>query len=203
MSSTDGTITAISSEIVIKGRGVYTAYEGTRASDDLAVGGAAALYLEGGGGADTLVASSNDDVLIGGAGVNTLTGGASRDNFVFTHFSDSYGNAEGSHSDLITDWNAEGRLDLTALGLSLDDLTVSYDAAADITYVRATQANSAGNDFEVRLQGASSQALTSENFIARVDGTASNDVIDLNPSEQSYVINWRGSCKSFPAPAMA
>lgn len=180
---------AVEADIAVKSRGFYTAYEGTAAGDDLTIRGTSPLYLQGGAGSDTLVASSNFDVLVGGAGVDTLTGGASRDNFVFTALSDSYGNAQGSHSDLITDWSATDRLDLTALGLNLDDLTVSYDIASDITFVRRTEANSDGNYFEVRLQGKLGQALTEDNFLQRVDGTSGNDSIDLPSGERSYAIN--------------
>lgn len=189
MRSNENTTAAVSNDIVVKSRGRYTAYEGTDADDNLTLGGNTALYLAGGAGADTLVAGSDFDVLIGGAGVDTLTGGASRDNFVFTRLSDSYGSAEGSSSDLITDWSATDRLDLTALGLSLNDLSVSYDAGTDVTTVRATQATPEGAYFEVRLQGALAQALTADNFIVRVEGTSGDDTFDLRPGEFSYVIN--------------
>lgn len=189
MNADKAALNALPSDIVVKNRGFYTAYEGTKGGDDLTIGGTSALYLQGGAGSDTLVASNNFDVLIGGAGVDTLTGGASRDNFVFTGIIDSFGNAQGSHSDLITDWNATDRLDLTALGLDFDDLTVSYDAARDITYVRATEANPDGDYFELRLKGKFDQSLTEDNFILRVDGTKGDDTFDLRSQERSMIIN--------------
>lgn len=189
MSIPKGAAAAVQGDIAVKSRGLYTAYEGTSAGDDLAIRGTSPVYLQGGAGADTLVASSNFDVLVGGAGVDTLTGGASRDNFVFTALSDSYGNAQGSHSDLITDWRATDRLDLTALGLELAELTITYNTASDITFVRATAANSDGNYFEVRLQGKLSHPLTEDNFILQVDATSEDYKFDDRPSKGSYVIN--------------
>lgn len=189
MSVNKDAVTALPNDIVVKSRGFYTAYEGTSAGDNLAIGGTAALYLQGGAGADTLVASSNYDVLIGGAGVDKLSSRIGRDSFVFSRLSDSYGNVQGSHSDLITDWSATDRLDLTGIGLDFADLTVSYDAARDLTFVRATEANSAGNYFEVRLQGKLAQPLTKDNFVLRVDGTSGDDRLELRPEERSVVIN--------------
>lgn len=65
--------------------------------------------LDGGAGADILHGGAGDDLLLGGAGADTLTGGTGADVFRYLAAADLAG-------DLITDFAAEDRLDLAALG---------------------------------------------------------------------------------------
>jgi Ca2+-binding RTX toxin-like protein len=115
--------------------------------------------------------------------------------FVFTSLTDSYANAQGSHSDLVTDFAAYDVFDLTALGLERignghnGDLDVSYDAATDITYLRSLDKDASGNFFEVRLAGDVQGQLSTANFVLRHDGTAGNDTLDFNFSTKQYVLN--------------
>jgi len=116
--------------------------------------------------------------------------------FVFTSLTDSYANAEGSHSDLITGFvGSNDVLDLTALGLERignghnGDLAVSYDAATDITYLRSLDKDASGNFFEVRLAGDFQGQLSTYNFVLRHDGTAGNDTLDYSFSTKQYVLN--------------
>lgn len=71
--------------------------------------------LEGGNGADALNGGNGNDVLVGGAGNDVLTGGRGVDSFVFT---------DGG-TDRITDYSRGERIDLSALGVTASDVTIS------------------------------------------------------------------------------
>lgn len=115
--------------------------------------------------------------------------------FAFTSLTDSYANAPGSHSDLITGFSPYDILDLTALGLERirnghnGDLAVSYDAATDITYLRSLDEDASGDFFEVRLAGDFQRQLSTSNFVLRHDGTAGNDTLDYSFRAKHYVLN--------------
>ncbi|WP_263264140.1 hypothetical protein [Pseudomonas sp. RIT-PI-S] len=185
-------------QVIVHTQGSFTTYKGT-SGDDIITGSYTRDHLFGGAGNDTLDGQEgNDNILVGGAGVDTLNGGAAYGTgvtFVFTSLTDSYANAEGSHSDLITGFSPYDRLDLTALGLERignghnGDLAVSYDAATDITYLRSLDKDASGNFFEVRLAGDFQGQLSTYNFALRHDGTAGNDTLDYSFSTKHYVLN--------------
>jgi len=75
--------------------------------------GAGGTVLTGKSGNDTLVGTSGDDVLIGGGGRDFLSGGAGADIFVYEAVGDSRFVAHAR--DLIRDWEAGDRLDLSAI----------------------------------------------------------------------------------------
>jgi Ca2+-binding RTX toxin-like protein len=188
----------IDEQVTVNHQSSFYTYTGT-AGDDVINGTFWTDHLIGGAGNDTLDGHSGSDTLVGGAGVDTLTGGATYGysvKFVFASLSDSYADAEGSHSDLITNfYGPYDRLDLTALGLERignghnGDLAVSYDAATDITYLQSLDKDASGHFFEVRLAGDFQGQLSTSNFVLRHDGTAGNDTLDYSFSAKHYVLN--------------
>ncbi|MBF0342241.1 MAG: M10 family metallopeptidase C-terminal domain-containing protein, partial [Magnetococcales bacterium] len=76
-------------------------------------------YLFGGQGDDLLTGSTGDDQLRGDAGADTLTGGAGADTFYYDYSALTYNYTLGRYamvgSDVIADFSAEDRLDLTNL----------------------------------------------------------------------------------------
>lgn len=189
---------ALAEQVTVHNRGSFITYTGT-SGDDVITGTSWVDHIFGGAGNDTLNGGGRNDTLVGGAGVDNLTGGAtygSSVKFVFTSLGDSYADAQGSHSDLITDFlGPYDVLDLSALGLERignghnGDLAVSYDAATDITYVRSLDKDADGRFFEVRLAGDFQGQLSTTNFVLRHDGTAGNDTLDFNFSTKRYVLN--------------
>ncbi|MCW2244171.1 poly(beta-D-mannuronate) C5 epimerase [Azospirillum canadense] len=81
------------------------------AGGDTISGGAGNDLLRGLGGSDNLSGDAGDDVLSGGPGRDTLTGGEGGDTFRFDGFGDVGG-------DLITDFAAGDRIDLSALNVT-------------------------------------------------------------------------------------
>ncbi|QHF07124.1 M10 family metallopeptidase C-terminal domain-containing protein [Pseudomonas syringae] len=188
---------ALDEQITFHQRPSFNTYTGTSGNDTVS-GTYWDDHLLGGAGDDTLDGHSGSDTLIGGAGVDTLTGGETYGygvKFVFTSLTDSYANAQGSHSDLITSFSEYDVLDLTALGLERignghnGDLAISYDAASDITYLRSLDKDASGNFFEVRLAGDYQGKLSTDNFVLRHDGTAGNDTLNYSFSTKQYVLN--------------
>lgn len=188
-------VQANTDDVIVMPGHFYTTYQGTAGDDELtSVSGDNRLF--GGAGDDRLTSGGWDDTLAGGAGVDTLVGNTSGDNtFVMSALTDSYGNAGVSHSDLITNFTAYDRLDLTALGLQRigdglrGDLAVSYDSASQITYLRSLDTDAAGNYFEVRLQGDHRDQLSTANFVLRHDGSAAADTLDYGFSTKEYELN--------------
>ena len=179
-----GTVTGFET---IKFNGVASAggYNGTAAPDyvnltsgDNAASGAGGNdTLQAAGGADTLDGGAGDDRIIGGAGADRLTGGADADTFVYALLSHSGGAA----IDLITDFGAGDRIDLSAIdadtvgfgnqafhlgggGGHAGDIVLTYDSvnnrtAADL-YVNAD----ATIDGTIWLSG-DRTALTADAFV--------------------------------------
>ena len=77
---------------------------------DLIHGNEVGNILNGMAGDDVIRGFEGDDTIIGGAGADTLTGGAGHDTFVF-------GNLE--LHDLITDFGADDKIDLSSFGPNL------------------------------------------------------------------------------------
>jgi Ca2+-binding RTX toxin-like protein len=97
---------ALDEQVTVQERPSFDTFIGT-SGDDVITGGTWRDHLFGGAGNDTLDGGGREDTLVGGAGVDTLTGGAIDGypvKFVFTSLTDSYVNAKGSHSDLITNF---------------------------------------------------------------------------------------------------
>ena len=191
-------LATIDEQVTYHHRYTFETYTGT-SGDDVITGTSRKDHIFGGDGNDTLNGGGRNDTLVGGAGVDTLSGPAlprSGLKYVFTSLTDSYADARGSHSDLITNFfGPYDVLDLTALGLERignghnGDLDVSYDAATDITYVRSLDKDADGRFFEVRLAGDFQDQLSTTNFVLRHDGTAGNDTLDFNFSTKQYVLN--------------
>jgi Ca2+-binding RTX toxin-like protein len=82
--------------------------------NDTINGGAGADVLNGDGGADTIVGGGGGDTIDGGAGADEMNGGAGIDTFVFSSVSDANG-------DIISGMQSGEIIDLSALGLTMDD----------------------------------------------------------------------------------
>ena len=132
--------------------------------------------LIGGSGNDTLLGGAGNDTLVGGAGKDTLTGGGGLDHFVFTAIGDS----KLAAPDLITDWGAGDRIDLSAIDADTKtsgdqafhlgatpghtgDIVVHYDAAHNRTVVDLYTNNDNKSDAEIWLSG--NHALIDSDFV--------------------------------------
>lgn len=89
------------------------------AAGDLLQGGALIDTLKGGDGGDSLKGNGGNDKLEGGMGKDLLFGGIGNDTFVFKSV-DEIGSGAGG--DVIKDWNAGDKIDLSAI----DALTASF-----------------------------------------------------------------------------
>ena len=79
-------------------------------------GGTEGDTLMGGAGGDTLNGEGGEDTIIGGAGDDTMTGGVGEaDTFVFSP-------ADGDGVDVITDFEADDKINLEAFGIEAADL---------------------------------------------------------------------------------
>ncbi|KRA65859.1 hypothetical protein ASD79_00825 [Caulobacter sp. Root655] len=136
--------------------------------DDLLTGSNLSNILQGGAG---------DDVLRGGGGTDILTGGAGDDTFVFGPISGSRLSAAGR----ITDFSAGDLIDLSGIDADLTqagdqafmlnnlyghagDLSVTYDAFFDQTYVTLSVDNSGYGAAQLILTG-NHAALTASDFL--------------------------------------
>jgi Ca2+-binding RTX toxin-like protein len=200
--------TAVRSEadytVIMTPHGTYDSYAGT-ADDDTITGTTKRDFIFGGDGDDILTGQAGQpnpfnnpqDRYNGGAGVDTITSHSAYlygSTFVYTSVTDSYFDDQGSHSDLIKDFQSRDVLDLTALGLERvgnghnGDLAVTYNADEDITYVRSLDKNAQGQAFEVRLEGDHAAQLGTQNFALRYDLTAGSNGREHALSDKQYVI---------------
>lgn len=139
--------------VVMTPHGTYDTYAGT-ADDDTIMGTTKRDFIFGGDGDDILTGQAGEpnpfnnpqDRYNGGAGIDTITSHATYyygSTFVYASVTDSYFDEQGSHSDLIKDFQSNDVLDLTALGLERvgdghnGDLAVTYNVDENITYVRS------------------------------------------------------------------
>lgn len=166
--------------------------QGTAAGDAIA-GGRWNEWLMGGAGNDTLQGNGGDDVLVGGMGADTLSGGTGHDVFRFDKVSDSYTNAQGAHSDLITDFDvADDVLDVASLGFSeLGDghdgsLRLRYDAGANVTYLESLDAGANGNRLQIRLAGDLTGSFTDANLQPLISGTSHNNVLSGTGADETF-----------------
>lgn len=145
------------------------------AGNDRLIGGAGNDRLLGGAGNDRLNGGTGRDTLDGGTGADILTGGAGADVFLFRSFQDS---RPGSARDVITDFAAADRIDLSALdanslrggnqrlefsGTDAQAHSLWYVEQANRVILRADHDGDARADFEVALSGISS--LSASDFI--------------------------------------
>jgi Ca2+-binding RTX toxin-like protein len=144
--------------------------------NDVLVGGEADEQLLGNAGDDRLDGGAGDDVLDGGAGRDRLSGGEGADTFVFSNRQDSYRTSSSSLADLVLDFDAgEDLIDLSALGFTGlgngydGTLAVQVNSAGTRTYLKSFEANTAGERFEIALEG-SHAGLSEASFV--FDGSA-------------------------------
>ncbi|MFC0665602.1 glycosyl hydrolase family 28-related protein [Azotobacter chroococcum] len=144
--------------------------------NDVLVGGEADEQLLGNAGDDRLDGGAGDDVLDGGAGRDRLSGGEGADTFVFSNRQDSYRTSSSSLADLVLDFDAgEDLIDLSALGFTGlgngydGTLAVQVNSAGTRTYLKSFEANTAGERFEIALEG-SHAGLGEASFV--FDGSA-------------------------------
>lgn len=143
-------------------------------------GGLGVDTLRGLDGNDTLDGGDGDDLLIGGAGKDTLFGGAGADRFIYNTVSDS---AVGDSRDVIADWGAGDKIDLSALDADsvlggLQGFTfIGYGSADRVvgageikyyhtvgkTYIVANTGTGPTGDFQIELAGL--HDLTMQDFL--------------------------------------
>ena len=126
---------------------------GTGLNDQL-TGDIGANALHGGAGNDVLSGLFGNDRLDGGDGDDVMAGGWGSDTFEF---------GQGFGRDTISDWQDGSLLgndviSFKGLGLSLADLTVSFDVAGATIHV-------VGTDDEIFLAGVRRGTLTAEDFM--------------------------------------
>jgi Ca2+-binding RTX toxin-like protein len=92
--------------------------------DDILIGNAADNVLTGNGGDDHLLGRDGDDRLHGGAGDDVLNGGAGNDTLFGGAGNDVYVFADWG-TDRIVGYQQGEKIDLSALGVTLDDVRVS------------------------------------------------------------------------------
>lgn len=188
--------------VAMTSHGTYDSYVGTVDADSI-TGTTKRDFIFGGD--DILTGQAGEpnpfnnpqDRFNGGAGVDTITSHSAYyygSTFVYTAVTDSYFDRQGSHSDLIKDFQSTDVLDLTALGLERvgdghnGDLAVTYNADENITYVRSLDMNAQGEGFEVRLEGDHAAQLGTQNFALRYDLTAESTGREHGLSDKQYVI---------------
>jgi Ca2+-binding RTX toxin-like protein len=182
----------------------YEIHIGTGA-DDIITGSTKLDFIFGGDGNDTLESPEGEedfytggrDRYNGGAGVDTIIShplyyyGST---FAYTSVTDSYFDRQGSHSDLIKNFQLNDVLDLTALGLERvgngykGDLAVTYNADEGLTYLRSLDKNAQGQAFEVRLAGDYEGKLGTQNFVLNYALTPESDGAEHRESDKQYVI---------------
>uniref|UniRef100_UPI002605EC16 beta strand repeat-containing protein n=1 Tax=uncultured Ferrimonas sp. TaxID=432640 RepID=UPI002605EC16 len=133
--------------------------------------------LDGGLGDDILYGQEGDDLLIGGLGSDILSGGEGKDTFVWQD-----GDADGS-TDVITDFDAFDKLDLSELLIGADDSNIA-------DYLSAT---SQGNDTVITIDsnGSAAGGDTLQIVLEGVDTT-----IDQLVSDGALVITANDSSTS-------
>jgi Ca2+-binding RTX toxin-like protein len=173
MTNVDDTPTGTSGPDVLRGTSSSERIHGEGGDDQ----------LYGNGGNDRLYGDGGDDLIDGGLGHDALAGGAGADTFVYTGIAQSYEGGGHSYSDLILDFSAEDRIDVSALGFTglgngqNHTLSVEVNDAGTRTYLRSDAYDEGGNRFQLAFEGDVSQYLTQE----RVIGNGGDDVIISGP----------------------
>lgn len=120
--------------------------------NDTIDGGSGNDDIFGGSDADTLFGGTGDDRIFGGFDTDTLTGGADNDTFLFKQ--------DGGH-DTVTDFKANGDLDIIEAGVFADfasvlahtqqvgnDTVITFDAATSMTLQNFDMSNLQASDFQ-------------------------------------------------------
>jgi serralysin len=155
-----------------------------------------ALHVDGSAAQDTLWGTDSaeiihglagNDLLLGNGGRDVLVGGAGADVFRFAEVGDSYRTATQTGSDRILDFDVnQDRIDLIALGFTgLGDghdgtLAVQANADGTRTYLKSFEVDTAGQRFELALDGDLVGQLNSTNLVftpPTVEGTSGRDII--------------------------
>lgn len=162
-------------------------------ADNVLMGGMGSDTLYGLAGADTLIGGGGDDILVGGAGKDTLFGGAGADSFVFAAVSDS---AVGTARDVIADWDASDKIDLsqldadtvlagiqgfTFLGYGSADRNVGagevkYYHTGGKTYLVANTGTGTVGDFQIEIAGL--HDLNLQNFVGIARAVLTGNSLD-------------------------
>jgi Ca2+-binding RTX toxin-like protein len=117
--------------------------------NDAMIGSSGDDGLTGLGGDDLLKGGKGADTLIGGAGADHLVGGKGADHFTFTDAADS---AKGA-SDVISGLSAEDVVDLSAFGITAEDLSMSYRADKDLTTYKVDTNGDGATDLSFTARG--------------------------------------------------
>ncbi len=148
--------------------------KGTEGADNL-TGTSAADVIDGGSGNDWLAGGAGDDILIGNLGSDTMVGGPGADTFKL---------ADLSASDLIADYEAGDRIDLTALfSTGIEGPSTPQQLTEFVHYengVLSVDADGAG----------SAHALTQVAFVDTAGaGTAPPPTIQIVYDDQSHHVH--------------
>jgi len=149
------------------------------AGDDRLDGGDGTDLLDGGAGADQLNGGAGSDTLLGGTGRDFLTGGAGNDRFVFR--GGDFGGATKTTADVIMDWNAGDRIDLSKVDA---DIRAVADASGNqaFAFIGTAAFNTADSKIgELRYETSATGVIVYgdqngdgiADFALRVDGVSS------------------------------
>lgn len=136
--------------------------------------------LSGKGGNDTLQGGDGDDRLIGGGGIDVLKGGGGIDTFVFTTVGEIGNSTAASGRELITDFEAGDKIDLSAIDANsllsgnqaftlaqaiagAGQISATYDQAANQTVISGSINAGVAPEFRLALTG--QHTITSADFI--------------------------------------
>ena len=166
----DGIVLSISPDdhVIIEG----TSVDDTGGNSLDATPGQAATLI-GYAGDDSLNGADLNDILVGGLGSDTMSGGSESDTFVW-----NAGDAAGSPTDIITDFNGAGETDV----LDLSDLLIGEESGTLTNYLSVNESG-VNVVINVSTEGGAgdSQVITLENttFVdLGVTGVSQTDIVD-------------------------
>ncbi len=168
--------------ITVNGSTGIDQIKGALAASNTINGGDGVDQIRGGGQADTISGGNGNDKLFGAGGADILTGGAGADQFRYLFAGDS---GTGANADRITDFLsgtdrlnfalldadpvAAGRQALTYIDTAVFSATgtaqVRYGVSGADLLVQVDLDGNGTADMEIVLQGASTQMLTSGDFM--------------------------------------
>ena len=143
-SAQDDSLTGDANPNILRGNAGDDMIDGGAGNDPLLYGGSGEDTIMGGEGNDTLVGCTGDDTLVGGAGNDTINGAAGDDDLTgdgegVTAGADTFvfSPDDGSGSDVIVDFDSteEDRIDLSAFGLTAEELTPLISVRAGNTII--------------------------------------------------------------------
>ncbi|MGV6839279.1 MAG: calcium-binding protein [Planktomarina sp.] len=143
---------------------------GSAGSDTLS-GDAQNDMIFGGIDADNLQGGAGDDQLIGGAGADTLEGGTGNDhlwggNFMSDNAADIFIYIQGGGQDMVHDFETNhDRIDLSAFGLTFEDLQSRFNDLGWATEINFTGLEGAGDMDRMILRSVPMDQLHEDNFI--------------------------------------